>query len=96
MKKYALIVGLLAVAIGVGGENPCDFRRRLEVVHVADRRDPAAKCAVDSSAHFAAFPLVERDSRLGWEPSMEYCGGPEQIRWKLNLMEKLYGKENLK
>ncbi len=41
----------------------------------------------------AALPLVERDSRLGWEPSMEYCGGPEQIRWKLGLMEKIYGRE---
>ena len=39
----------------------------------------------------AALELVEADSRLGWEPSMEYAGGPEQIRWKLGRMEKLYG-----
>ncbi|MBO6120618.1 MAG: hypothetical protein J6Q49_02065 [Kiritimatiellae bacterium] len=39
----------------------------------------------------AALKFVEADSRLGWEPSMEYCGGPEQIRWKLGLMERLYG-----
>ena len=44
----------------------------------------------------AALKFVEADSRLGWEPSMEYCGGPEQIRWKLALMETHYGKENLK
>ena len=44
----------------------------------------------------AALQLVESDSRLGWEPSMEYCGGPVQIRWKLSLMEKIYGAENLK
>ena len=43
----------------------------------------------------AALRLVEADSRLGWEPSMEYCGGPEQIRWKLALMESHYGKANL-
>jgi len=41
----------------------------------------------------AALPLVEVDSRLGWEPSMEYGGGPRQIRWKLQKMEALYGKE---
>ena len=41
----------------------------------------------------AAIPVVEADSRLGWEPSMEYVGGPEQIRWKLDRMEKLYGRE---
>ena len=40
----------------------------------------------------AALPLVEANSRLGWEPSMEYVGGPEQIRWKLRRMESLYGK----
>ena len=44
----------------------------------------------------AAIRLVEADSHLGFEPDMDYVGGPEQIRWKLNLMERLYGKENLK
>ena len=44
----------------------------------------------------AALALVEEDSRLGWEPSMEYVGGPEQIRWKLARMEKLYGADKLK
>ena len=44
----------------------------------------------------AALPLVEADSRLGWEPSMEYVGGPAQIRWKLDRMEKLYGADRLK
>ena len=38
----------------------------------------------------AALPLVEADSRLGWEPSMEYMGGPEQIRWKLDRMVQTY------
>lgn len=31
---------------------------------------------------------AEADSRLGWEPSMEYAGGPDQIRWKLERMKK--------
>ena len=39
----------------------------------------------------AALPLVEQDSRLGWEPSMEYVGGVEQVRWKLNRMRETYG-----
>lgn len=43
----------------------------------------------------AALPLAEEDSHLGFEPDMDYVGGPEQIRWKLNLMERLYGKEML-
>ena len=40
----------------------------------------------------AALPLVEADSRLGWEPSMDYAGGVEQIRWKLDRMVKTYGE----
>ena len=44
----------------------------------------------------AAMELVEADSRLGWEPSMEYAAGPEQIRWKLRLMEETYGAGNLR
>ena len=39
----------------------------------------------------AALRVVEMDSRLGWLASSDYTGGPEQIRWKLRLMEKLYG-----
>ena len=39
----------------------------------------------------AALPLVDADSLLGWEPTMEYCGGREQIEWKLRRMERLYG-----
>ena len=41
----------------------------------------------------AALELVEKDSRLGWEPSMEYVGGVEQIKWKLKRMEEVYGGE---
>ena len=39
----------------------------------------------------AALPLVDFDSRLGWEPSMKYRGARPQIEWKLRRMEKLYG-----
>jgi len=39
----------------------------------------------------AALPLVDADSRLGWEPSMEYGGGREQLEWKLKRMRENYG-----
>ena len=50
MKKIVLLVGLLVAAVGGAGESPYDFRRRLEAVHAADRRDPAAKRAADEFA----------------------------------------------
>ena len=60
-----------------------------------DRAAMLAAAKAEYANASAALPCVERDSRLGWEPSMEYCGGPEQIRWKLRLMESLYGADNL-
>lgn len=34
-----------------------------------------------------AIPLVEKDSRLGWEPGMDYVGDAEHIRWKLRHLD---------
>lgn len=34
-----------------------------------------------------ALPLVEMDSRLGWEPSMDYVADAEHIRWKLRHLD---------
>lgn len=33
------------------------------------------------------IPLVEFDSRLGWEPSMEYTTGVDGLNWKLRQLE---------
>lgn len=35
----------------------------------------------------SAIPLVKRDSRLGWEPSMDYVADAEHIRWKLRHLD---------
>ena len=34
-----------------------------------------------------AIPLVQMDSRLGWEPSMEYMTDEEHLRWKLRQVD---------
>ena len=41
----------------------------------------------------AAIPVVEADSRLGWEPSMEYLGDAEHIRWKIAHLRHAIEKE---
>ncbi|MBQ6846311.1 MAG: hypothetical protein IJO61_04195 [Oscillospiraceae bacterium] len=33
------------------------------------------------------IPFVEKDSRLGWEPSMEYIGHKENLEWKLSQLD---------
>ena len=35
-----------------------------------------------------ALPLVMADSRLGYETSMGYHGGEEQIRWKIGRIDR--------
>ena len=35
----------------------------------------------------ATIPLVEKDSRLGWEPSMEYVTDREHIEWKIRQVQ---------
>lgn len=34
----------------------------------------------------ATIPLVQKDSRLGWEPSMEYIGDERHLRWKIRQL----------
>ena len=61
--------------------------------HRGDKAEVLKWAKAEYANALATIPVVEADSRLGWEPSMEYVGGPVQIRWKLGLMEKLYGSE---
>jgi len=39
------------------------------------------------------IPIVEADSRLGWEPSMEYIGDAAHIRWKIRQVTQVIEKE---
>ena len=66
--------------------------RRGYAAHEKGDRTALLEVARDEYANAsAALKLVEADSRLGWEPSMEYAGSTVQIRWKLERMERLYG-----
>jgi len=41
----------------------------------------------------ATIPLVEADSRLGWEPSMEYIGDARHLRWKIKQTRQVIEDE---
>ena len=43
----------------------------------------------------ATIPLVEADSRLGWEPSMEYLGDAAHLRWKIEQARRVLTHELL-
>jgi len=37
-----------------------------------------------------AIPLVERDSRLGWEPAQDYICDAEHLRWKIRQLDNVF------
>ena len=39
------------------------------------------------------IPLAEADSRLGWEPSMEYIGDAAHLRWKIRQVTQVIERE---
>jgi hypothetical protein len=41
----------------------------------------------------ATLPLVEADSRLGWEPSMDYVTSPAHLRWKIAQVRRVLDAE---
>jgi hypothetical protein len=41
----------------------------------------------------AAIPLVDADSRLGWEPSMEYMTDRAHLEWKIAQMRFVLDEE---
>ncbi|MBR7106454.1 MAG: hypothetical protein IKC88_05650, partial [Opitutales bacterium] len=41
------------------------------------------------------IPLVEANSRLGYEQEYDYAAAPEQIRWKIQMAEKTLKEELL-
>jgi hypothetical protein len=41
----------------------------------------------------ATIPLVDADSRLGWEPSMEYMTDRAHLEWKIAQMRLVLEEE---
>ena len=62
-----------------------------------DRRELIAEmlaiCEQERENVLDTIPLVEFDSRLGFEPSMEYMCDAAHLQWKLNLLDEVIQKE---
>jgi len=48
---------------------------------ILDAMESLARREIENAR--ATIPLVEQDSRLGWEPSMEYMTDAAHLRWKI-------------
>ena len=58
---------------------------------VLDSLAALARAELDNVA--AAMPLVEFDSRLGWEPSMEYMADPAHLEWKIAQVRRVLDED---
>ena len=56
-----------------------------------EEMEEIAKAEIENAK--ASIPLLEVDSRLGWEPSMEYIGTPDRILWKEKIMQYILNGE---
>ena len=50
-------------------------------------------CKAEVENALDTIPLVEFDSRLGFEPSMEYMCDKEHIEWKLKYLYDVIERE---
>ena len=57
---------------------------------ILDKLEAMAKAEIKNAE--SAIPLVEVDSRLGWEPSMEYVTDKWHIEWKIRQVNYMLGE----
>ena len=73
------------------------LKRELLSHHGEKRNETVEKmleiCKTERENALSTIPLVERDSRLGYEPSMEYMCDRAHIEWKLRLLHDVMEKE---
>lgn len=66
-------------------QKDCDVK-----AHLAALREIGA---LEAENVKATLPLVDFDSRLGFEPSMDYTGDRAHLEWKLTLLDKVINEE---
>ena len=103
-KKWHILKGKLGVRIqGVGAHRMPEKvyldSQVFDALPVAQRdaiiRQMAAIAEAELENALRTLPLVQFDSRLGYEPSMEYMTDEAHIRWKLKVTEDALKKELL-
>jgi len=60
-------------------------------LQILDRMTQLAQSEIANAE--ATIPLVEADSRLGWEPSMEYMTDTEHLQWKIEQVRSVLDVE---
>ena len=63
---------------------------KAEANAILDKLEAMAKAEIKNAE--SAIPLVDADSRLGWEPSMEYVTDRWHIEWKIRQVNYMLGE----
>ena len=63
---------------------------KAEANSILDKLEAMAKAEIKNAE--SAIPLVDADSRLGWEPSMEYVTDRWHIEWKIRQVNYMLGE----
>lgn len=66
-------------------------QNREELAEIYDNMEALLKAEIANAEK--AIPLVEADSRLGWEPSMLYIGDKWHIEWKIRQVNYVINSE---
>ena len=54
------------------------------------KRFPGEQIQPAGSSIQDTIPVVDSDSRLGWEPSMEYMCDPWHLEWKVRQINSMF------
>lgn len=67
----------------------CKFYAETDIYKIKEYLDELEAILLsEKEIAYKSLPLVDRDSCLGWEPSMLYIGHRENIEWKIEELER--------
>ena len=93
--RYLVNLAHFMECFAVTGINAKDWYKVVAKLPVADTREEVEKLIAEGERILEserenvkrAIPLVQADSRLGWDPRMEYVCDPARLEWKLRLLD---------
>jgi sugar phosphate isomerase/epimerase len=93
--SYLINLGHFMECFVLTGINAKDWYKVVAKLPVADSREEVERLISEGERILKserenverAIPLVQRDSRLGWDPRMEYVCDPDRLEWKLRLLD---------
>jgi len=99
--SYLVNLGRFMECFVITGINAKDWFKVVAKLPVADSREEVERLIAEGERILKserenverALPLVRMDSRLGWDPRMEYVCDPARLEWKLRLLDHVQTTE---